>query len=117
MSAPLLHPPGHAAAGVPFRQLDPGTFDVRSHLRSNGSSSVVGHIFVETINNNVKVEHYALAPAFASPNSTQDMRIERRAQSHTSLSAFLNEMRGLESPGNTFTYIRAECETFSSLPS
>ena len=117
MSAPLLHQPGHAAAGVPFRQLDPGSFDVRSHLRSNGSSTLVGHVFVETISGSVKVEHWALAPGFASPNSTQDMRVERRSQDHSNLADYLDFLRGLEESGPSFTYIRAECETFSSLPS
>ena len=101
---------------VPSRQLYPGTFEVLSRNRSNGNTSVVGHVYVVGGSSNLVVGHWAPNAAYASPSSTQDMQVAQVTPGHSSLSAFLSAMHALESQGATFSYVRADCYSFSSLP-
>lgn len=101
----------------PSRQLYPGTFEVRSKNRSSGATSVVGHVYVEGAGSNLIVEHWALRPAYASPDNAQDMVVVQVSSGYNSLSAFLSAMHAIEAQtGQTFSYVRADCYSFSSLP-
>ncbi|MDP2313819.1 MAG: hypothetical protein Q8P41_13000 [Pseudomonadota bacterium] len=100
---------------APIRQLDPGTYDVR---QPNGSNPppLVGFVYVEG-SGDLRVEHWALNPMFASPTTTQSMDVRKATGSgHASLGAFLDAMRAIESPNAPFRYVRATCEYFTLLP-
>ena len=118
MIAPSTQTPNEPRQFAPPRQLAPGTFDVISRNRSNGTPTLVGHVYVVGAGSNVIVEHWALSPAYGSPDSSQDMAVERRSQGYGSMAAFVSAMHDIEAQGNfTFSYVHAECTNYTTLPS
>lgn len=100
---------------VPTRQLDPGTYDVRQP-GPGGPPPLVGFVFVEG-SGDLRVEHWALNPAFASPTGAVGMEVKQSpGAGYPSLAAFLDAMRQLQPSNAPFRYVRATCEYFAELP-
>lgn len=112
---PSAHALQHGRQHAPDRQLDQGTFEVASRLRSNNTFTPVGYVHVVTGGTNVLVEHWVLGPGYDSPDSTQDMDV-KKVDDYASLSAFLDDMRDKDSEEGPFKYVVAECTYYEALP-
>ncbi len=99
------------------RQIDPGTHEVR--VIEGGMSQFAGVVYVEGTRNEFATEHWVLNDDWGAPTEERRLDVRRMpsAEQFESFSAFVEAMRERSANWRGLTYIRAECEYSTKLPS